>query len=162
MTPLPTSGDAGSSGRTALNARRVSVGQKLREWLGRYGLAECVGVACALLASFIARRVSGNAVAAAYAGAWGETVGYAGTIVVRDFLAETRTRGRKSSRIVADLAAEFGPSGILDTMLVRPLAMGLGAKWFGSPRGLIVGKLAADVLFYIPVVFMYERRKARR
>ncbi len=35
-------------------------------------------------------------------------------------------------------------------------------RLFGPGRGLVAGKLAADVLFYLPVIFMYERRKRRR
>jgi hypothetical protein len=40
--------------------------------------------------------------------------------------------------------------------------MGLGARFLGPERGLVAGKLAADIVFYLPVIFMYERRKHRR
>ena len=60
------------------------------------------------------------------------------------------------------LAAEFGPAGALDTFVTRPLAMALGTRAFGLPLGVIVGKFAADLLFYVPVIIVYERRKRRR
>jgi hypothetical protein len=41
--------------------------------------------------------------------------------------------------------------------------MGLGVRLLGLELGVIAGKVAADTLFYVPVIFMYERRtrKAR-
>jgi hypothetical protein len=143
---------------------------RLAEWLRRYGPAECVGIACALIGSFVVRRATGNAIAAAYAGAWGETIGYSATIAGRDFFAEARTtRGsgralsiRNAGQVLAALLAEFGPAGVIDTMVTRPLAMGFGARLLGPERGLVAGKLVADVLFYLPVILMYERRMRLR
>src|SRR6266513_29672 len=64
---------------------------KLSDWLHRYGLAECAGLTCALLASFAVRRVTGSGIAAAYGGAWGESLGYSGVIILRDYRAAART-----------------------------------------------------------------------
>lgn len=148
----------------------VSPRAKLAEWLRRYGVAECAGITCALLGSFVVRRLTGNAVAAAYGGAWGETLGYSGAIIGRDFVAGARVArsagqrfgARTAGGVAAGLLSEFGPAGVLDTLVTRPFAMGLGMRLFGPGRGLVAGKLAADVLFYLPVIFMYERRKRRR
>ena len=145
----------------------VSLRAKVYQWVSRYGLAECGGITCALLGSFIVRRWTGNAIAAAYGGAWGESIGYSAVIVGRDFLAAARARqasGRtfgvgSAAGVVAGLIAEFGPSGILDTFVVRPFTMGVGAHLLGPQLGLIAGKLAADVFFYVPTIFMYERKK---
>ncbi len=136
-------------------------------WLNRYGVAECAGIACALAASLVVRRLGGNAIAAAYAAAWGETIGYSAAIVSRDFLAGVRTArvrrqafgARGAAGIVAGLIAEFGPAGLIDTFFTRPLMMGLGARLAGPKLGVLVGKLAADVVFYVPVIFMYERKR---
>jgi len=51
---------------------------------------------------------------------------------------------------------------VIDTFVTRPLAMMVGTRLFGITLGVIGGKLAADLVFYIPVVFMYERRQRRR
>ena len=143
---------------------------KASEWLRRYGLAECAGISCALLGSFAARRVTGSAIVAAYSAAWGESLGYGGFIIVRDFLTASRAAhaagrslsSREGGGVITGLIAEFGPAGILDTFVTRPFAMGVGARYLGPHRGVIAGKFAADVLFYIPVIVMYERRKRRR
>jgi hypothetical protein len=140
---------------------------KALQWLSRYGLAECGGITCALLGSFVVRRATGNAIAAAYGAAWGESLGYGAVIITRDFLAGARAARdarrafgvRGAGGVVAGLIAEFGPAGILDTLLIRPFTMGLGTRLFGTKLGILAGKLAADVLFYVPVIFMYERKK---
>jgi hypothetical protein len=114
--------------------------------------------------------MTSSAVAAAYAGAWGESIGYSTVIIGRDFLAEaraSRAMGRSIGvrgvgDVVTGLLAEFGPAGLLDTLVIRPFSMGLGARLFGPQLGLLAGKLAADVLFYVPVIFMYERKKRWR
>lgn len=143
---------------------------KVVQWLSRYGLAECGGIACALLASFLVRRATGSAIAAAYGGAWGESIGYAAVVVTRDFVTARRTARatqrqfgvRGAGGVLAELLTEFGPAGVLDTFVTRPFAMALGARMLGPEFGLIAGKFAADVVFYVPVIFMYERRKHRR
>jgi len=142
----------------------------LLEWLSRYGAAECAGLGGALLGAIIVRDATGSGIAAAYGAAWVETLGYASVIVTRDYLVERRAlRGaqrsfslRAGGRLAAELLAEFGPAGVIDTFVTRPLAMMAGTRLFGITLGVIVGKIAADVVFYVPVVFMYERRQRRR
>jgi hypothetical protein len=148
----------------------VSTRAKVYQWVSRYGLAECAGITCALLGSFIVRHTTHSAIAAAYGGAWGESIGYSSVIVGRDFLNEIRnTHAEHRSfgiggvgAVVTGLVAEFGPSGLLDTFVIRPFTMGVGERLIGPGLGLIAGKVAADILFYIPVIFMYERKKRWR
>jgi hypothetical protein len=140
---------------------------KLSDWLHRYGLAECAGLTCALLLSVTVRRVTGDVIAAAYGGALGESVGYSTVIILRDYLAAARgarATGRSlgvrdAGRITVGLVTEFGPSAFLDTLVIRPFAMGVGMRLIGPRLGLIAGKFAADIFFYLPVILMYERRK---
>ncbi|MEO6877828.1 MAG: hypothetical protein ABI205_05060 [Gemmatimonadaceae bacterium] len=147
----------------------------LREWILRYGVAECFGITFALLASFGARRLTGNPIVIGYITAWGETLGYLGLVVVRDFVMESRlarkaiptvptphARVRTPRQVLFDLVAEFGPAGVVDTLFTRPLAMSVGIHTLGVTRGVVVGQLTADVVFYIPVVIQYERRKRAR
>lgn len=141
---------------------------RLREWLARYGPAELAGISCAVAASTIVRHLTGNPVLTAYAGAWGETIGYGAAILAREIHDRADVTGsegftlRRVRTMAVDLVQEFGPAGALDTFVTRPLCMGVGQRLLGPIRGLIVGKLAADVLFYIPVIVMYERRKLAR
>ncbi|MDQ6768508.1 MAG: hypothetical protein M3Z54_00775 [Gemmatimonadota bacterium] len=140
---------------------------KLSDWLHRYGLAECAGLSCALLVSVTVRRVTGDGIAAAYGGALGESVGYSTVIILRDYLAAARgarAAGRllgvgDAGKITVGLLAEFGPSAFLDTLVIRPFAMGVGMRLIGPRLGLIAGKFAADIFFYLPVILIYERRK---
>ena len=56
---------------------------------------------------------------------------------------------------------EFGPAEILDTGLIRPLTMGVGTRLVGRMLGVPLGKLAADVTFYVPVILIYDWRRRR-
>jgi len=140
---------------------------KVFEWLGRYGLAECVGIACAFAGSLVVRHATGNSIAAAYGAAWGESIGYASVIVARDFVTASRSAravdealdARRATGVVSGLLAEFGPAALLDTFVTRPLAMGLGVRLLGLELGVVAGKATADILFYLPVIYVYERRR---
>ena len=143
---------------------------RIFDWVRRYGLAECGGISCALIASLIVHRVTANAVAAGYAGAWGESLGYGAVIVGRDFVAAARGKraaqqsftARDGAGVIGGLLVEFGPAGLLDTFVTRPLAMALGTRLLGLPLGVIAGKVVADGLFYIPVIATYENRQRRK
>jgi hypothetical protein len=140
------------------------------EWLRRYGPAELLGTCTALLAARLASIAGAPLVAIAYAGAVGENVGFYGTIIVRQVAADRRRararseryRGRHLWRTSRELLLEFGPAELLDSFLLRPLAMGVGVRLLGEAAGIVVGKLAADVTFYLPVILTYEMRHHAR
>lgn len=148
---------------------RTARRHKVFEWLGRYGLAECAGIACAFAGSLLVRHATGNSIAAAYGAAWGESIGYSSVIVTKDFVTESRAAravdetlgARRAGSVVSGLLAEFGPAALIDTFVTRPSAMGLGVRLLGFRLGVVAGKATADVLFYLPVIFVYERRKRR-
>jgi hypothetical protein len=64
-----------------------------------------------------------------------------------------------AARTARNLFFEFGVAELLDSTVLRPLAMGLGARFFGRALGVVVGKFAADVTFYVPVICAYELRR---
>jgi hypothetical protein len=146
-------------------ARRATV--KLLEWLRRYGAAELVGTCTALTGAWLVQRLGGNAVAAAYGGALGENVGFYGTMIIRELVADRRialASGRAFGPLgalhtAAGLLLEFGPAELLDSLVLRPLAMGIGTRQLGWKLGVVAGKLAADVTFYVPVILTYELRR---
>jgi hypothetical protein len=137
------------------------------EWLKRYGVAEVAGLCTALAGSFAARALTGNDIAAAYGGAMGENLGYYGVIVGREvvhdrqaaFLAGRGYGLAGAARTARNLVFEFGIAEVLDSGMLRPLAMGLGVRFFGRGVGIVVGKFAADLTFYIPVICAYEMRR---
>jgi len=142
---------------------------RAREWIARYGAAEVAGVITAVLGAWIVRSLTHNEIATAYGGALGENAGFYGTIVAREARREAqraraagaRFGAREVARIVITLTTEFGPAELLDSGVIRPLAMGVAARLLG-PVGVVAGKLAADVTFYVPVIVSYEIRKRLR
>jgi len=139
----------------------------LARWIHRYGLAEAAGLCGALLGSVLLRALTGSDVAAAYGGSLGETLCFYGVIVGREVLQDRRAahdageryRLPHGIRTSAKLLIEFGVAELLDTTVVRPLAMGIGMRYLGRPWGVLAGKFAADVFFYIPVITAYEWRR---
>lgn len=142
-----------------------------REWLRRYGPAEVAGLVTALLGSWAVHALTGNEIAAAYGGSLGENVGFYGVMIGREIRADHGARitiGRRYgirewTGTALNLAVEFGAAELLDSGLLRPLAMGVATSLLGRELGVITGKLVADVTFYIPVILAYEvRRRASR
>jgi hypothetical protein len=133
-----------------------------QEWLGRYAPAEAAAVLGAMLAATIANRF-GVPAATAFAGAIGEAVAFYAVLFVRDLRRGSTLpfRGRAVWRTLRDLLVEFGPAELLDTLAVRPVAMYVGQIVVGDmTTGVILGKIAADIVFYTLAIIGYEARKA--
>ncbi len=130
--------------------------KKLSEWVNRYGPAEVIGTIAAVFGAAIAYRLTDNEIASAYAGSISETIGFYSVMISREF--KRYTRGNHLE-VTKNLLLEFGPSEILDSFLTRPLFMGLGLHYLGQGWGLIAGKLAADIIFYIPSIIIYEWKR---
>jgi hypothetical protein len=147
----------------------VGVRRKLREWVGRYLPAEILGTVTALATAWTVHAASDSLISAAVAATIGESLGYYGFMVVREaFRYDTRHRhhGRRrrlwltGTRTVRDLLIEFGPAELVDTVLVRPLFMYLMPSLLHHfTAGILVGKLAADVIFYSLAISAYELRQ---
>lgn len=146
------------------SARRRAGGgrRKVAGWLRRYLPAEVVGTVCAVLGGLLAG--AGDPALAALGGAWGENVGYYGAMLARDLRARLAREGRLTPggvlRSVRDLALEFGGAEVLDSFLVRPAALFAAIALTGNlPLGILLGKLAADLAFYLPAILGYELRR---
>lgn len=141
--------------------------RKGAEWLERYGVAEVAGLCTAIAGSFAARALTGSEIAAAYGGAMGENLGYYGVMIGREVMHDRHAAHEAdrhygvagAARTARNLVFEFGIAEVLDSTVLRPLAMGLGVRFFGRSLGVVVGKLAADVTFYVPVICAYELRR---
>jgi len=134
---------------------------RAKRWLHRYGPAEVVGIGTALLGSYLVHALTGSEIAAAFGGALGETLGFYGVIIGREIRRDAETGPRAWLRTAAHLMIEFGPAEILDTAVIRPFTMGAGTRLLGRALGIPLGKLAADVTFYVPVIITYEWRRRR-
>lgn len=126
-------------------------------WLRRYLPAELASLVGALLAAHAGLWLSGNNMAvAAVAAAWGETIVYY-TVIGAGELAATRADVLVTLR---NLILEFGVAETLDSLLIRPaLIYAAGQILADMQLGVLAGKLAADVVFYIPTITAYELRQ---
>jgi hypothetical protein len=96
------------------------------KWINRYGPAEIIGTITALLGAIALQKATHNAVAAAYGGAWGENIGYYGTMVVKEWHASRSSEPgvsnlKRALSTVVNLVSEFGVAEVLDTLLLRPV-----------------------------------------
>jgi ornithine decarboxylase len=132
------------------------VTRTLGYWIHRYLPNELAGTACALAGAWLTHQLTGSLLAAAIVGTLAESAGFYGVAVARDLRAElARTPDRSARRTVAALrtavgtAIEYGPAELVDTLAVRPALLYLAPQLTGSTwLGWLVGKVAADVVFY--------------
>lgn len=137
---------------------------KIREWLGRYLPAEIYAFVGSLAAAYSAQYFFGNIVVTAIAATWGDTIFYYARILFVDMQVR-RKRDEKISivgflKVLRNEVVEFGSAEYLDSFFIRPLAIFVALKVTENlPLGLFLGKIGADVTFYIPTIFGYEIRK---
>jgi hypothetical protein len=136
----------------------------------RYGPAEVIGTLTAVAGFHLVSAMTMSETAAAYGGTLGELIGFYGTIAAREIwsaLAVDVSRGRSPGSLRAwarlrgaarRIAFEFGPAELVDGILVRPLALGLAARFLGPGWGVPIGKLAADLVFYAVIIGGSELR----
>ena len=141
---------------------------KIKEWMRRYLLAEILSTLLSLVTAWGINRTTGDNVLAAFAGSAMASVSFYGIIAYNDVRKSLKHHRKHdlSYGFVAyfkdfrNLIMEFGPSEILDVVAVRPLFMYLMPKVIGEfVLGIFIGKMIADVVFFIPAIVMYEVRK---
>lgn len=145
--------------------------KKIKIWIKRYLPAEIFATATAVLGGYMANNIVHNDVVVAFVATWGENIGYYGVIIVSDFkksLLEHKTNQTKygMASIVKDIRniiLEFGPAETLDSFIVRPFTIYLGTAITGNILlGVVIGKIAADVIFYIPTIIIHELLKKNK
>jgi hypothetical protein len=160
----------GWSTREEVDPRRwMRVLRKLRGWVGRYGWSEVLGTVAAVGAATSVHSVTGSNLAAAYVGTLAECIVFYGIIFLRETIRGAHLAGGRGAtygtpeilRVLHGMMLEFGVAEALDSLVFRPLLMGQGMRLLGPGVGSLVGKLAADVVFYGPVLSIYEWRLAR-
>jgi hypothetical protein len=134
-------------------------GRLAREWLARYAPAELACTLGAVLGASAAGQF-GGAPTTVFAAVIAETVAFYTVLFVRDLRHRSSTRrpgGRALWTTLRNLLVEFGPAELLDTFAVRPLAMYVAATVVGDMlTGVILGKIAADAVFYTLAIIGYE------
>lgn len=142
--------------------------KKIKDWLWRYLPAELFGTIMALTAAIIADALTHSALVSSLAGTWGENIGYYGFFLFKEIgnsklqYKKINKRYRISSCLIdiRNLAIEFGIAEWLDTGVIRPFCMFFFPKILDNfLLGIMAGKIAADIIFYISVIITYEIRK---
>lgn len=124
-----------------------------KEWLRRYGPAELLALIGALAGYAVMELATGSHAAAAYGAAIGDNLAYYGLLLAR----ETRAHGVPGA--IRRMAVEFGPAEALDFTVVRPGCTAIATAALGPAAGVLVAKVVADLLFYVPVITTYELSK---
>lgn len=142
--------------------------QKVKEFSKRYLPAEIVGTLTAIGAASIAHLFSDNHVFIAYIATLGEAVGFFSTIFIQHFLTFSKKRKTENkqfslsniSKIISHVLLEFGPAEILDSLVLRPFFMYLFPLLVKNfTLGILLGKIAGDITFYLLVILSYEMQK---
>ena len=132
-----------------------------RAYLWRYLSAEIYATAGVVFGTGLLYLLTENRLIAAYVGAVCENIGYYGYISIHDFK-KNKIKYEKSSKkfgitgyliTVRNIIFEFSFSEILDSLLARPFCLYWFPIWINNfSVGIIAGKLAADIFFYIPTL----------
>jgi hypothetical protein len=141
----------------------------LRGWAKRYGASEITGALAAYIGYFMVLGMTQNPVASAYGASIGESLGFFGVLIVRRIAADQARAKRRLtsygpkqlSATIHGLFVEFGPAELLDVALIGPLAIGVASYYLGPAFGILLGKLASDVVFYGFAIFASEMRERR-
>lgn len=141
---------------------------KIKEFSKRYLPAEIVGTLTAIGAATISHIYSDNAVFIAYVATLGEAVGFFSTILLQHFIALSKKRKTENKQfslpdipiIISHVLLEFGPAEILDSLVLRPFFMYLFPLLMRNfTMGILMGKIAGDITFYMLVILSYEMKK---
>lgn len=142
--------------------------RKITEWVKRYLLADVVSTILSLGTAWAIMEGTGDRVLAAFIGSAVASISFYGIVAaadVRKSIKKHRADNEKykiKSFLIdfRNLIIEFGPAEILDVLAVRPFFMYLIPKLTGEfLLGTFIGKMIADVIFFIPAIIMYELRK---
>ena len=140
-----------------------------KEWFDRYKYAEIAATSAALVSSQFSRIFDG--LTTAYLITFAEYFAFYGVIlfmayrkmVTANRLLDKKTPSKEVLFLIRNLLLEFGYPAILDLFFIRPFCMYwmpiLTANYL---IGIILGKIAADIIFYGLAIVNYELLKKKR
>lgn len=142
---------------------------RIRRWLKRYGPSELLGTIVTVGAATAVHSFTGSAVAAGFIGTLCEVLVYYGVMILRETIREAYEAGKRGApygtaqvtTVMRNILLEFGIAEALDSGVIRPFCLSVGLRLVGGQWGALAGKLAADLVFYGPVLAAYEWRLAR-
>jgi hypothetical protein len=151
----------------AVSTHKAGIKVKIKGWVKRFLPAEVVGTIVAIVVSSLTHYYTNNAIVAAYAGSVCETIAFYATIIVHDARIaskELKEEGktltfRSFVYLLRNILFDFGLAELMDSLLLRPFCMYIFPIWLRNyPLGILVGKIASDIVFYLPVIISYELR----
>jgi hypothetical protein len=140
---------------------------KAAKWIRRFLPAEVAGTLMAIASSYAALHLGCNRVTTAYITSITETISFYITILATDALlvskqlqAEHQTLTLKGLLLIfRNMVLDFGLAEVADSLLIRPLFLYIFPLWFGNyTLGIVAGKVASDLAFYVPVIIAGEIR----
>jgi hypothetical protein len=157
---------------------RKRVKSNLKKWIKRFLPAEIVGTLFAITSAWIASSLNANRVSIAFTASIAETIGFYLTIMVTDALLirkELKHQHRKLTlpallfTTIKNMVLDFGVAELADSFVVRPFFMYVFPLWLNDySAGIVAGKIASDLVFYVPVIVAGEirtriaRRRSKR
>jgi hypothetical protein len=139
--------------------------RKSKEWLKRYLPSEIAGTVTALTAACTAQVFCENPIIIAYIATVGEAIGFYSTVFTQHILVVLKTKEIENktfilkdfAKIASKIILEYGLAGVIDGLLLRPLFMYLFPILLHNfMLGILAGKIAGDITFYILVIISYE------
>lgn len=133
---------------------------KIKEWFNRYKHAEIAGIVAFGLASSVTQYFHVNAIKSVLIITYTEFLAYYFMMLYVEQKTKSKQENIFKSMIL--LIKEFGPAEIIDLLFSRNFFLFIFPLLIGNhTTGLIVGKIVADVVFYILTIFSYERLKRK-
>lgn len=142
--------------------------KKILEWIKRYLLADVLSTILSLGTAWAIMEGTEDRVLAAFVGSAVASIVFYFTIAFSDVRKSIKQHRIDNERYkiksflidFRNLIIEFGPAELLDVLAVRPFFMYLIPKLTGDfLLGTFIGKMIADVIFFIPAIIMFELRK---
>jgi hypothetical protein len=139
--------------------------EKVIEWIKRYLPAEILSTVITLLSTTY--DLTHNAITTAIVGTWTGNISYFGYILLSDITISIKVCKSNHAKYgmlnlfhnVKVIVLEFGLAELFDSILIRPALMYYLPIWVGNlSLGVLLAKLVADVIFYIPAIIAYELR----
>lgn len=143
---------------------------RAKEWIRRYLPAELLSLAATVSATLITSFFTNRLIITAISATWAGNIAYFGYILAADVNVARKAlkeAGRQYTfttflKNLRALFFEFGLAELFDSLLIRPLLMYYLPIVSGNLLvGSIIGKIAADITFYIPAIISYEAAKSR-
>jgi hypothetical protein len=142
--------------------------RNVKKWIKRFLPAEIIGTLSAIASAFVASAFMTNRVGIAFTASIAETVGFYLAIMVTDALLIRKQLKHKHHTltlpallllIIKNIVLDFGLAELADSFVIRPLFMYLFPLWLNDyTAGIIAGKIASDLVFYVPVIVAGEIR----